>query len=681
MPDIHEEARALVAQVAAELAECRQRGIERLDRHSHNQAPVRADALQRLAVEYVAARQLPVHGRIAQIKLLLRRALEELDRQGDEADAVLIRNLFFGDSANVVMQSAGELLEIAQRRMGEHSETRFRERRNTACQAFAEFLIEFVTESCRDTAGSIQPSAIDSRRIIDVSPEGSLPPQSPPGPDRHQVLTGYVEHGERFITLLAEATNVTIVGFTNEQLAEMLEVALQRKRHALARPDAFWGSLRIVYLSDRLLDFINDERSEYPDRRESLRQRRLAAVYGRRSVSVFLRRIPTFRWALYESSQLPPFIGTLFEMPSGKRLVQLLIRRPQRSTPDHLFMELEDLPDQYFTAAFEDVVYNSVNDSKTVPIGLPADGGFRCTGTRYRQNVLADGSYATGWLPVVLVVTYQRRADQVQPVLQLRSEGNAARELNRLSHLSGHIHQPEDFSLDRRAASWPKLLDIGHEIPMRAAQRRVQMETGDDPPPALRPVGTGSYLHHDKEHLFFFIFALELPDEFQFSRRNEMHRVPLPELFPIRENQALRKALLLCRSTGLSARIWSTAAEIVALNLVLHDHADIAQRLIDLSGRSDPGFEAVVAMISESEERTRQSWFSGSREVEIMGLSGLQYREFFTIVLPLYAEAGVSGASDQLARIQADEGKSAAVDRLAALYGDDSLMSAIPVEL
>jgi hypothetical protein len=40
--------------------------------------------------------------------------------------------------------------------------------------------------------------------------------------------------------------------------------------------------------------------------------------------------------------------------------------------------------------------------------------------------------------------------------------------------------------------------------------------------------------------------------------------------------------------------------------------------------------------------------FSNGREVQIAGLSGLQYREFFTMLLPLYEQFGVPGAAAQL---------------------------------
>jgi hypothetical protein len=67
--------------------------------------------------------------------------------------------------------------------------------------------------------------------------------------------------------------------------------------------------------------------------------------------------------------------------------------------------------------------------------------------------------------------------------------------------------------------------------------------------------------------------------------------------------------------------------------------------------------------------------------VEVLGLSGLHYREFFTILLPLYARLGVPGAAEHLAQVTSDERSAAAISELAELYRDEELMMAIPVEL
>jgi hypothetical protein len=80
-------------------------------------------------------------------------------------------------------------------------------------------------------------------------------------------------------------------------------------------------------------------------------------------------------------------------------------------------------------------------------------------------------------------------------------------------------------------------------------------------------------------------------------------------------------------------------------------------------------------------EQTRQPWFSAGREVDIQGLSGLHYREFFTLLLPLYALLGVPDAAGQLALIMENEQLAGAITRLAELYGEEETMMPIPVEL
>jgi hypothetical protein len=69
------------------------------------------------------------------------------------------------------------------------------------------------------------------------------------------------------------------------------------------------------------------------------------------------------------------------------------------------------------------------------------------------------------------------------------------------------------------------------------------------------------------------------------------------------------------------------------------------------------------------------------RGVLIAGLSGLQYREFFTMLLPLYEQFGVPGAAEQLSAIHDDEPRRKALDELSAMYQDEDLMSTIPIEL
>jgi hypothetical protein len=647
--------------IAEDLADCRQRGLDWLDRKTTNQQPVPAEALQQLAGEYVLARQLVAAGRIAQIKVLLRDGIEELMRQGHSADAGLLADLYFGDPADGAIKPPGVLLKIAWQRVGDTTEARFRERRTNVIRSFAHFLIAFAAP---------EPQALNALMRSATSSE-----------EHTQVARlGFVGDNEHFIQLLADAVNVTIIGITNERLAPILQEALRRKR-AAGRPDAFWGSLRIVFLHESLLGAVNDERGTLPDSDVALRQRRQAAKWARRSVRVFLKRSNSTRWELYEYKYIPPVTGSLLEFGDQKRkkIAHLLMKRPRWGTANHLYVELDDGEDEYFSALFQDVIRHSEVARMIVPVGYPANSTFRCEDDRLHSSVLKDGSGASGWLPMILVVTSKRRGSHVEALLQLRTEQNSGRELNRLSHLGGHV-QREDLPKDATTAGVS--FGLADPVPLRAAQRLVQEVTGVEPESTLRPMATGGFLYPDKEHLFFFVFALELPEGAHFPRHAEIHAFPLPELLSIRANQVLRTAAQLCQATGVSERAWAAAAEIVALNLCLHDYDELGQRLLALIGCPDEARAAMATAISQMvTDRTSPSWMSESREVQLEGLAGWQYREFFSVLLPVYAQVGIDGVGELLNEIRDDERKTFAVGRLRELYQDEHLMASMPFEL
>jgi hypothetical protein len=668
----------LSAAITEELAACRQRGIDRLDISSHNQVPVRTPVLQRLASEYISVRQVHAHGRISQLKYLFRDAIKSFAAE-NEADAQLVGDLLFGDSLDRVTKSAGELLDIARKKSGYSSEVLFRLARQEAFTNFARFVAGFVESSERGNA-KISGAATGTTGNVSVLPQLRVnSDDSVPDPEvrRQNATTGYVDNGEHFIQLLTEASNVTIVGFTNEKLALMLRVALDRKRAVSPKPDACWDSIRIVFLSGKLLDLVNDERvdrREYPDPEEARKQRRRAAVHGRRTVDVFLRNLPAARWTIYESPYLPPLFGTLFELPNGQRVVQLLIRRPQRTASDHLYVQLDDTQGNYFSAAFEEIVHSSISVEKIVPVGSPAGERFRAVSTRYRHNVLKDGSQATGWLPLVLILTWRKRNGRTEPLLQLRTQLNASREFDRLGHLSGYVLQDDLAPL----ASEFGLEDAG---PVRAAWRRIQMETGEESRGELRPLGTHRYIHPDKEHLFFFVYGFEFPENFQPPHQLEIYPVPMHELLSIRENQVLRMTLLLCESPPTRSRVRADAFEIATLNLALHGHAEVAQKLMKAADQSSAAIARMGSEIRTLEEQTRQSWPGLQRGTVVMGLPGLQYREFFTLLLPFYSSVGAPDAAEYLRVVNSDDRKRLAVSRLSELYHEEDVMESIQLEL
>lgn len=131
--------------IAHQLADCRQRGIEGLDRSTHNQKPVACPELEQLAANYTVARSAEWEARTTQIKGLLRDALAAY-QQSEPDDARLMRDLFFGAEAGLarVRQPPTKLLQDAQKAYGEPSDTRFREIRSQAFHDFAGFMIRFA---------------------------------------------------------------------------------------------------------------------------------------------------------------------------------------------------------------------------------------------------------------------------------------------------------------------------------------------------------------------------------------------------------------------------------------------------------------------------------------------------------------------------------------------------------
>ena len=634
----------LTRAIAQELVACRQRGIERLNVKTHNQDPVRMPELQRLADDYMTATRRS-GDRITQLKNLLRDALAVFttENEGNKAAGELIFALFFGNSRSIVTENAGELLDAAMGKFKYPSEARFRQARGNAFGKFADFLPGFVA--------SINSQDSEDKAIKAVT-------------DR------YRDHGEHYITLLSKAESVTIVDFPDESLASRLWQALRRKRATTVGSDVYWKSIRVVFLSDDLLDWIDDDHI-YATADEARVRRRSVADSGHRKIVAFLQNLSNTRWKTYKSPHLQS-ISTLFKLPNGQYILDQITRR-QWDTSDHFYLVLSDSEADYFSERFDEIVRDCVPDPKMIlAAGTVEKERFKVGDMRYRQNVLKDGSQPRGFLAVVLVITWWIRNGRVEPLLQLRTELNASRELDRVTHPASHITQDDSTSMRPEFGAHDK-------IPMDAARRRTQMETGAVDPGELESLGTCRYLHRDKEHLFFFIYSCQLPEGFQLWRPEDMSAMSLHELLSIRENQVFRKALSLCESPPARRGIRADAFEIVALNLILHGYDDIAQRLTD-AGLGKANLDEIMTDISELEIRTRRTWPRFDDEVELMGLAGLQFREFFGILLPFYKLIGVPGAAEQL-MINHEPIKRQARLRLSELYHDEEIMKSIPPEL
>ena len=641
--------------IANDLKNCRQRGLDWLDRSTTNQNPLALVALEQLAGEYSEAKHLGASGRIGQIKALLRDGIAEFGRQGHVTDADLLRALFFGENMDGPIASAGVLLRKAQQQFGDLPDARFSELRTSVVRSFSRFLIGFVFP-----ARGTDRVARDHRQQL--------------------ATTGYLAEDDGFVQLLADAVAVTIVGITNEALPGLLEEALRRKRDGGHR-EIFWQSLRIVFLSRALLDAVNDEREELQDASRSLGQRRQDSVWARRSVWDLLKRAKSTNWTMYEYPYIPVLNGAFLEFEDGSKVVRLVFRPPRRRSTEHVFIQLDD-PGDRFSAVFEDIVRNSLSANMIVPVGFPADSTFHYRGTRNQTDVLEDGSGKDGWLPMVMVITTRRVDDHAEAMLQLRTAANSARELSRLSHLAGHVLQDDRLRpAGRILAKPPSSFGLTDETPLSAAQRVVQEVLAAEDLSAIRPVTTGQYLFPDKEHLFFFVFVLDLPEGVQFPRRAEMHTFSLGELMAVRANQVLRSAAELCRTTDISEGAWTAAAEVMALNLSLQGHADLGDKLTELAGNEAELARTAATISRLVTARTTPSLAEPGRDIQIEGLAGWQHREFFSVLLPLYADIGISGARQLLDEVAHDSHKSAAVRRLTQLYRSEDSMAYMPMEL
>jgi hypothetical protein len=128
--------------LAAELSECRQRGLDRLDIDTPSQSSVPAPTLTQLAADYCTHAAITVHGRIPAVTRLLRDALTSYEQAGNHANARLITDLFFADDPTAT-PVPGQLLDRARKSRGVTDDKKFRDDRRRAFADFAQFLTAY----------------------------------------------------------------------------------------------------------------------------------------------------------------------------------------------------------------------------------------------------------------------------------------------------------------------------------------------------------------------------------------------------------------------------------------------------------------------------------------------------------------------------------------------------------
>ena len=517
-------------------------------------------------------------------------------------------------------------------------------------------------------------------RLADMAPGHVQPAASAESP---MITTRRARDHHQFTHVLADAINVTIVGVTNENLASFLDEALEIKRRRLGA-GSFWESLRIVFLREDLLNLVNDQLDvQWASSDEIVRERKLRAKAGKRAVVSFLiRQNQPDKWSLHEYEYFLPFLGALFDMPDGTNLVQITMARPRHRVTDALYFEFVDPADHYFANAFNHIVSDSRDGNEVVLIGTPGgtELAFHVNGARFRRGALIEGDNTHDWLPAVVVVTWSMRNGVAVPMLQVRTKGNAAQYIHHLSHVGGYVDKGDLISVSREvewSAGSPLLLPAVAAVNAARRELHDQLDvaaTND----GLQFFGTCRFSNHDRENLFFYLFALRLPETHQTPESSEVRGWKVGDLVDLHKYQVLGKAEALLRRDDLSASDRMTAARILCWQLTLHGQRELGRRLIRAIDRPSGGLaDHLRRLTSQPAVQLRLA----GQETVLAGLAELHYREFFSVILPLYAQVGIGEAASAIASYLSFAGAPEALAALREAYQDDDLLSSLPFEV
>jgi TIR domain len=491
-------------------------------------------------------------------------------------------------------------------------------------------------------------------------------------------LTTRMNNREPFIRRLSEATHVTILGITNEHLSGFLEEAFRRRRQ---EERGFWSSIRVVFAGESLLHLMHDELSaEIPDETEAERLRFQRAGQGRRAVaSFFLLSNRPLRWSMYEYPHLLPFVGALFEMPDGSKVVQVATLRPSYRVAEYLFFEFTEMAGElaYYQAAFEDVLHHSELQNEVTLAGRPIEpgAGFVCFGSRFRRSVMRPGrGRPSDWLPAVLVCAYWNRPGFAEPLLQIRTSRNSSHEVGVLSHVSALINQQDSGKFE-----------VEFVLPVEAAERAAIRAIREDLGVAvehsdLELVDQLKFHAIDHESLCFFLFSFELPRSAgSFPEISQIQPWSLTDLLQLRKYQVLLYSENILREPALTARQADLAGQILKLNLVLHDLGSLGEAISEHVYRPEKPPE-LLREVRRLRQESALAHPAGEDGI-IQGLGRLQYREFFTTLLPLYERIGILGAEEESERIRTNPSKEAALRELRTLYRSETAMRDQPTEV
>ncbi len=199
--------------------------------------------------------------------------------------------------------------------------------------------------------------------------------------------------------------------------------------------------------------------------------------------------------------------------------------------------------------------------------------------------------------------------------------------------------------------------------------------------PELLPrfIQTEPFYYADKENLFFYIFSQEINSTHQFTSDVQMFGWSVDELIRVRRHHVLSNAKL-SLTAELSERQRLRAHELIVANLLAQGDEDLATQLSQEMTQKKFSRE-LAARLDFELNASRTFKYAFGRELEVQGLAGLQYRIFYSTLLPAYAELGIERASEHLEEIRRSQLRSEAVADIKRIYAEPDHILALPIEV
>ncbi len=347
-----------------------------------------------------------------------------------------------------------------------------------------------------------------------------------------------------------------------------------------------------------------------------------------------------------------------------------------------MHIDFIDRVDEAFESAFREIVAFSTEEHEIVLIGVPAAQGdsFVVRGSRYRRSVLIEDRNTSNWIPALVCITWRRSQRGSQPLLQVNTPKNSTREMGKASHVSGYINK-RDLPLPQLTT---QNTDLDFLVPPETIANALKRELFDDfgiesYPSNLQTIGTQPFYYTDKENLFFYIVQQELSASHLFEEGARMFPWTVQELIATRRYHVLDNAMkALPQHFTTQQRL--RARELIRANLIAQGDAGLAAE-VDGALSNAEWNSTLIGRLEAIKSEIQVCKYSGGRELAVDGLAGLQYRIFFSHLLPSYAAIGVAGADEELSQIGDDTARLQAVSSLAELYGNEDFITSLPMEL